>query len=130
MIDTKSLVKYWQGTAEHSYETMISLYKSKRYSDCLFYGHIVLEKILKALVVTKIHKEAPFIHNLISLWNIAGLPLDDKIEIFLAEINEFNIRTRYPEYKLNFYKKCTLNFTKKYFDKIIATYSELCQKLN
>lgn len=45
--DIKKLIKYWVETAKHDYETMISLFKSKRYSDSLFYGHIVLEKNIK-----------------------------------------------------------------------------------
>ena len=48
--DIKKAVKYWRATAGHDYETMLALFQAKRYSDSLFYGHIVLEKILKARV--------------------------------------------------------------------------------
>lgn len=43
-INIKDLIKYWFDTAKYDYETMLSLFKSKRYSDSLFYGHLVLEK--------------------------------------------------------------------------------------
>ena len=46
---------------------MLGLFSIKRYSDSLFYGHIVLEKILKALVVQKIGEKLPKIHNLETL---------------------------------------------------------------
>ncbi|OGH88023.1 MAG: hypothetical protein A3J93_02525 [Candidatus Magasanikbacteria bacterium RIFOXYC2_FULL_42_28] len=128
-MDKKGLVKYWVKTAEHDYDTMLALYRSKRYSACLFFGHIVLEKILKALVVQETKKDAPYIHNLIRLYELAKLESDDDLMIFLGQVNEFNIRTRYPEYKLDFYKKCTGEFTKKYHGKIKKLYNQLCQKI-
>jgi len=35
-------------------------------------------------------------------------------KIFFDEINDFNIETRYPEYKQEFYKHCTMEYTEKY----------------
>ena len=124
----EELVHYWLETAKHDYDTMVGLYRIKRYSDCLFYGHIVIEKTLKALIVKNTGKAAPFIHDLVRLQEVAGLNLPEKLVDFLDQINEFNIRTRYPEYKLDFYKRCTPAYTKKYFEKIKEIYKELCQK--
>lgn len=124
----EELTRYWLKTAKHDYDTMVGLYRIKRYSDCLFYGHIVLEKTLKALVVKNTREPAPFIHDLVRLQDIAKLDLSEESIDLLDQINEFNIRTRYPEYKLDFYKKCTAVYTKKYFEKIKEVYKELCQK--
>lgn len=104
-------------------------YKNKRYSDFLFFGHIVLEKILKALVVKKIKIEPPKLHDLVKLEELAELNSDNETRILLKEINVFNIRSRYPDYKFRFYKSCTKKFTKKYLDKIRELYKNLCQKL-
>ena len=128
-MDYKKLIKYWVITADHDYETALALYKSKRFSDCLFFVHIILEKILKALVVQHTKDNAPFIHDFVGLHKKSGLNLGEETIDFLDQINEFNIRTRYPEYKLDFYKKCTPDYTKKYFDKIKILYKELCQKI-
>ena len=131
-MDTKNIQKlteYWAKTAEHDYETMLSLFKTKRYSDTLFYGHMVLEKILKGLIVRSTQKQAPYIHDLVRLQEIAGLKLPEKEIDLLDEINDFNIRARYPEYKLRFYKLCTRTYTKSCIDKIIPLYQELCQNL-
>jgi len=46
----------------------------------------------------------------------------------LDDVNDFNIRTRYPEYKLEFYKKCTRKYAKNYLDEIINLYKKLCQE--
>ena len=128
-IDIKKVVKYWQKTAEHDCETMLGLFKIKRYSDSLFFGHIVLEKILKGLVVAEMKNEAPYIHNLVKLAELSKCDLSEKELDLLDEVNDFNIRARYPEYKLQFYKSCDREYAKNYLDEIIKLYEKLCQKL-
>ena len=44
-----NIIYYWLDSAEQNYTTMQNLYNSKDYSWSLFLGHLVLEKILKAL---------------------------------------------------------------------------------
>ncbi|MBI2459838.1 MAG: HEPN domain-containing protein [Parcubacteria group bacterium] len=129
MKETKALIKYWQRTAEHDRETMVSLFKAKRYSDSLFYGHLMLEKILKALVIKETKNHSKPIHNLAVLAQDANLVLDKADLEFLAEANKFNIRARYPDYKLSFYKLCTWRYTEPKIKKINALYKQLCQKL-
>ncbi|MFH1947197.1 MAG: HEPN domain-containing protein [Candidatus Magasanikbacteria bacterium] len=125
----KEVVVYWSKTAKHDHDTMLGLRKLKRYSDCLFFGHITLEKILKALVVEKTKKQAPRVHDLVHLHDLAKLNLDDEDVILLKEVNNFNIATRYPDFKLEFYKVCTKDFTEKYYKRIVTLYNKLCQKL-
>ena len=128
-IDVKKVVKYWRETAKHDYETMLGLFKIKRYSDSLFFGHIVLEKILKGLVAAEIKNEAPYIHNLTKLAELSKCDLSEEELDLLDEVNDFNIRARYPEYKLQFYKRCDRKYAKNYLDEIIKLYKKLCQKL-
>ncbi|MBU1956526.1 MAG: HEPN domain-containing protein [Patescibacteria group bacterium] len=125
--DIKNIVEYWRKTAKRDYDTMLSLFKSKRYPESLFFGHIVLEKILKGLVVKEIKTEAPYIHDLARLCKLAKLDFSQEKISFLNKINDFNIRCRYPEYKLKFYKQCTKEYTEKYLDQIVKLYKELCQ---
>lgn len=128
-ISVKELIAYWRATAEHDYETMLGLFKIKRYSDCLFYGHIVLEKVLKGLVVRETKEQAPYVHNLLRLSEIACLELtDDQIDL-LDKVNIFNLRCRYPEDRLQFYKLCTKEYTENYFKKIVKLYKKLCHYL-
>ena len=47
----------------------------------------------------------------------------------LDVVNKFNIKARYPEYKLQFYKQCDKEYTKNYFNKIVKLYKKLCQIL-
>lgn len=125
----KNIIKYWQKVAEHDYKTMLWLFKGKRYSDALFFGHIVLEKILKGIIVESTKKQPPQIHDLVRLKEIAKLELTEGQVNLLDQVNDFNIRARYPEFKLEFYKKCDKKYTEKYLNKIIELYKNLCQKL-
>jgi len=125
----KNRIKYWLKTAAHDYKTMNGLFGIKRYSDCLFYGHIVLEKVLKAHVVQATGKNAPPIHNLTRLLELAKMDLGQETKEFLAIVNRFNIRSRYPDDKFNFYKQCDRKYTEGNLKKIIKIYKGLCQKL-
>jgi HEPN domain-containing protein len=128
MKEVKEIVQYWLKTADHDYETMKGLQGIARYSDALFFGHIVLEKIFKALVVKKTKEHAPYIHDLSQLQKLSGFPLDKDDLILLDEVNDFNIRARYPEQKLEFYKKATKEYAEKYIIRIIDLYQRLCKE--
>ena len=60
----------------------------------------------------------PKTHNLNRLAKLAKIDLSEEQIIFLDEVNDFNLEVRYPEYKKEFYKICTKEFTDNYFTKI------------
>ena len=123
------VVSYWSKTAKHNYDTMQSLFKAKRYADCLFFAHLLLEKILKAFVVKETKRQAPFIHDLVRLEEAAKLGLTEEEVYLLNKVNDFNIRSRYPDYKLKFYRMCTKKYTEEHLRQITSLYKKLCQKL-
>ena len=129
MNNSKALMNYWIGSAKHDYVTMESLFESKRYADSLFYGHMVLEKILKALVVKKTHRHPKPIHNLLVLLNDSGIELSGEEIEFLAEVNKFNIKARYPDYKLSFYKVCNFRYVNPRLEKIKSIFRTLWLRL-
>ena len=114
----KIQVEYWLKTSEHDHDTMLYLFRDKRYSDCLFFGHIILEKILKAFVVLKTRESAPLTHDLISLVKLSGLNISEDEKNLLKNVNAFNIRVRYPDYLLQFYRTCDREFADGYLDEI------------
>lgn len=88
----------------------------------MFIGHLVLEKILKAVFVQdNDNKLPPKTHNLVKLARNTNLFLTEELEIFLDEVNDFNLEVRYPQFKNEFYKKCTEPVTKRYFLQIKST---------
>jgi len=125
----KKVIKYWLETSENDYQTMLWLSKGKRYSDALFFGHIILEKILKALVVEQTNDQAPRIHNLTKLYELAQINISKTEESFLDEVNKYNIRCRYPDQKMTFYKMYNdKNYASEELEKIKKLYLKLCQE--
>ncbi len=63
----------------------------------LFFAHLTLEKIIKAIVCDKSQELAPRLHNLSRLAELAALSLDTEKTEVLAEMNAFQVEGRYPE---------------------------------
>lgn len=116
--DFDKIVKYWKESSEDDFETMLSLFNAKKFAWALFVGHISVEKLLKALYITKKQKLAPFTHN---LYRIAEMSLPDVSEEYanwLDTITTFNINARYDDYKREFQSVCTPEFTSLWIDRI------------
>ncbi len=114
-INIKKVIDYWIKSARHDFETAKFLFQGKRYPECLFFCHLMIEKILKALVVKTTKTHAPYTHQLVNLAKIAKIDLTEEQIDYLTEITEFNIAARYNAYKFDFYKRCTKVYTEKYF---------------
>lgn len=119
-MNSKELVDFWIESSDRDYESMIKNYESKQYTWALFIGHLVLEKLLKG-IYAKINKDKPYppkIHNLNMIAEKCGLELDERKTKILFTCNSFNISARYEDYKNEFYKKCTEEYTKEQIDNI------------
>lgn len=117
-MDKNEIIKYWTDTANADYQTMLNLFNSKDYNWSLFIGHLVIEKLLKALYVKNVSVEIPKIHDLLRLAEKSIKDLDENKKDLLDRITTFNINARYPDYKQSFYKKCTYDFTSENIEKI------------
>jgi HEPN domain-containing protein len=106
-----SIVKHWKESSDQNYLTMQNLLKSKDFSWALFLGHLLIEKLLKAHYVKKHQIHAIFTHDLLRLARKAELDLTGDVEEWLDEISTFNLNARYDNYKQDFYKLCTQEFT-------------------
>lgn len=113
-MDSVDLTKYWFESADSDYETMKVLYSNKKNTQCLFIGHLVIEKLLKGLYAKNNPENpiAPKIHNLILLSQKANLEVPTEIREKIQTINTFNISARYDDYKKSFDAKCTDDYTK------------------
>lgn len=125
----KTMTEYWIETAEHDFPLLDILFDNKRYVEALFFGHLVLEKILKAHVVFSTENEAPKIHDLVKLSRDSELTLTDEEVSFLEMLNLFNLEARYPDKKLTAYKIASKEFANENLEKIKIIYHKLCQKL-
>lgn len=117
-MDREELITYWTETAEQDYKTMMHLYESKDYHWSLFIGHLVIEKLIKAIYVKNVNNNVPRIHDLLRLADKASLSITDEKKDRLDMITTFHISARYPDYKRSFYKKCNYEFSTESINKI------------
>lgn len=114
-MDLNHIEQYWINEAFESYKSADALYRKKRYPHALFFLHLAVEKMIKGLYVNKCKTEAPFGHNLTLIASkIDSVNFPDEIIELFSEINNFNIASRYDDYKKSFYEICDKNYTKNY----------------
>ena len=129
-MELKDHIRYWIASAEHDLEAAQSLLASGRYDWCLFIGHLVLEKAIKALYVRdNWNQPAPRSHDLVRLAERTNLALTMEQKLFLDEVNDFNLEVRYPDYRSDFQKRCTREFTERYFHSIKETFEWLKSRI-
>lgn len=119
--DIDKLIKYWTDSSDNDYQVMKDLYKTKHYHWSLFIGHLVIEKLSKAVYLKKQKKYPPLIHDVRRILEKAEVTLTEEQIITCDTISRFNINARYDDYKQQFYQLCTKEFTAKWIDEINNT---------
>lgn len=118
-MNKEELINYWVRSSDSDFRTMGNLYHSKDYHWSLFIGHLVIEKLLKAIYIKNIESiNPPRSHDLLLLADKSGIEIDEIQKDTLDLITTFNISARYPDYKESFYKKCTESYTADKMEKI------------
>jgi HEPN domain-containing protein len=127
--DSKKTIQYWLDSAAYDLETGKSLLASQRFPYALFFGHLALEKLLKAVVVKTTQEHAPHSHSLILLASKTEIEIPETTRDKLAEYMEFHYESRYPDEKKDFYQKCTEEFAQQKFTEMEEVYQWLIRKL-
>lgn len=122
-------VDYWIKSSQDDLDTAEKLFASKKYHHSLFFLHLALEKILKALFVSNKNEPAPPIHDLVRLAEKAGVEIRKNLAASLAEISTFNVAARYDDYKFQFYKKATKDYAQKWLEAGVKLYNKFKQEL-
>lgn len=122
-------VRYWLESANDDWEVAQHLFEKGDYPYALFFGHLAIEKVLKAIYVNQLNDIPPYTHRLVFLAEKIGIDLtEDQMEL-LEVLTDFNLEARYPDEKFSFKKKCTKEFTKVYLHKIEEMQKWLLQKV-
>ena len=123
-------IDYWRRTADSDWTAAETLFDKGHYLQCLFFAHLVLEKLLKAhWVKDNTTLTPPRIHNLESLVEQTGLVLTPDEELVLNKMGMFQMETRYPDYQFRISKLCTHSFTQTLLDSVQLLRSSLRSKL-
>jgi HEPN domain-containing protein len=97
MVDINKQISYWQKSAQEDWEVSIKLIDAGYIRHGLFFVHLSLEKLLKALACKHTGDIAPRMHNLLRLVELTGITMTgDQLNV-LADMNAFQIEGRYPE---------------------------------
>ena len=120
-------MKYWLDGSHEDLSTAKILIEKERYLHGLFFCHLAIEKILKAIYVKVKNDFAPKTHNLLYLCELCNIDLaEDKI-VFFAILMKYQITGRYPD---NTGSLPDSSVAFKYFSKTSEELSWLKQKLN
>ena len=98
MIDIETQVCHWRSGGQEDWGVASELISCGRVRHGLFFANLALEKLIEVHVCRHTQDLAPRLHNLVRLAELAGLnPVPEQLDT-LAEMNEFNIEARYPDY--------------------------------
>jgi HEPN domain-containing protein len=112
-------IKYWIETSENDWQIVFKLLKSKDYMYSLFFSHLTIEKLSKAIWINNNEENyPPKTHNILFILEKAGFELTDAQKDFLIKSNSFQLEGRYPDYKLEIYKICDKEFTEKFLEEV------------
>lgn len=116
--NTERVVDYWLTEATEAFKVAHHLVEKADYSYALFFGHLAVEKTLKALYAYHLHQHAPLTHNLLRLARLANLNPNSVQKEALLTITAFNVEARYPDLKRSFRAQCNSEFTTRQMEMI------------
>ena len=111
-------INYWIKSANNDWIVAGHLFEKGDYPYALFFGHLTVEKLLKAVFVSKFNESPPLTHRLTYLAEKIGFELSPERLELLEIITDFNLEARYPDEKFSFHKKCTKKFTETNLEKV------------
>ncbi len=115
-------IDFWLAQASDDWKAVDTLFKGANYLQSLFFAHLVIEKICKALWIKYNEVNVPpRTHNLILLLSATPIDFSEEISEFLLSLNRFQLEGRYPDYLTKMHKVCDKDFAKR----IIANTDEL-----
>ncbi len=99
MTDKEKQINYWVSTGVDDLESIDYLFNGRKYVQALFFAHLSLEKIMKALWVKNNENNfPPKTHNLTYLYDNSKITLNEEQTDFLQTMNVYQIEGRYPDY--------------------------------
>jgi HEPN domain-containing protein len=113
---TEEHIQFWVDSAENDLDTAEKLFAAEKFDWCLFLGHLVLEKVLKAHYVKDNENQMPpRIHNLVKLAEKTQIVLSDELKETSIKCLTLTWRCVIRDIKGNFKKNVRENFVRKNF---------------
>ena len=110
-------VIYWKETAESNWQAAQGLFLMGQHLECLFFAHLVIEKLSKAhWVQDNVDDYPPRTHNVLKLWSATTLQPTPAQELTATELNTFQMEGRYQDYQRIASQRATQAFTRALLD--------------
>ena len=95
-------IAYWMNGADQNWQEVGSMFTAGTYVPCLFWAHLTIEKLAKALWVKDSAGDTPpFTHNIGKLLADTSLVLTSDQAKFVLQLNTFQLEGRYESYTTN-----------------------------
>ena len=110
-------IDFWLIQADDDWSAVDTLFKGRNYMQSLFFAHLVIEKICKALWIKNNEGNVPpRTHNLIHLLSATPIELTDEKSEFMLSLNRFQLEGRYPDYLTKMHNVCNELFASMMID--------------
>lgn len=114
----KEHIDYWTKQVDDDFDCANVLFEAHHYAQSLFWAHLSLEKLSKALWIKNNEGNTPpFVHNLLRLIALTNESFTDEQLQFFNEMNMFQIKGRYPDYAENLEETVTKEICEEYLFK-------------
>ena len=97
-INIEKQIEYWKSGAVSDLETAEILIQNKKFVQGLFFCHLCIEKITKAILVKETSQIPPKSHDIFYLANKAQIDLPDEKQKIVQILMKYQLEGRYPEY--------------------------------
>lgn len=129
-MEKQAHIDYWIKSAADDEDTMDYLFKGKKYVHALFFGHLMIEKICKALWVKNNDiNNPPKTHNIAKHLKQSNITIDENQLALITKLFQYQIEGRYPSDLLMLHKMTDKDFAKDYIHKTIEFKLWLLNKL-
>ena len=91
-------IGYWVGVSKEDLITAELLINNNRLLHGLFWCHLTIEKLIKAIVVKETNQVPPKSHNLIWLLDKTDIMLSKEQEMLIGKLMVYQLEGRYPEH--------------------------------
>jgi HEPN domain-containing protein len=99
MIDFNKQIEYWLTGAINDIDTAEILIANKKFVHGLFFCHLSIEKILKALLVKETGDLPPKSHNLQYIQELAKVQVSEEDRVLISILMKYQLEGRYPDYR-------------------------------
>lgn len=111
-------IQYWSKQLDDDFDCANVLYMANHYAQSLFWAHLALEKLAKALWIKNNESNTPpFVHNLLRIITQTNEHFTEEQLQFFSEMNMFQIKGRYPDYAENLEETITKIICEEYLNK-------------